>query len=360
MKGDKVDMSYTKEKKERIFTYILEKISIDEEKLISKVVKTFETSDTTVRRYLNELVANDVIDVNLNKKCGYEMKIYKFQKIYKNKDLEEDFIYRKDFYPQLSDLPENVQHIWAYAFTEILNNAIEHSQSDTIFIRLEKTQLATTVMILDKGIGIFNNIVNFMQNKYQRKDIGIEDAIIELFKGKLTTAEKYHSGEGIFFTSRMMDRFFILSSNTVFSHDNMSEHIWKEFISKDVLESETVPGVDCGTMVYLQISNHSQKNIKEVFDMFAPVESGFVKTSIPIKHVCCEFGYPVSRSQARRLCARFDEFEEVILDFKEVDNIGQAFAHEIFNVFQKSHPELKLIVENAVPYVAGMIERVKR
>ena len=94
--------------------------------------------------------------------------------------------------------------------------------------------------------------------------------------------------------------------------------------------------------------------------MFAPIESGFIKTSIPIKHTCCEFGYPVSRSQARRLCERFDEFEEVILDFNEVDNIGQAFAHEIFNVFQKKHPDLKLVVKNAVPYVAGMIERVKR
>lgn len=64
--------------------------------------------------------------------------------------------------------------------------------------------------------------------------------------------------------------------------------------------------------------------------------------------------------ELRRLCTRFDEFEEVVLDFKDVDNIGQAFAHEIFNVFQKKHPELKLIVENAIPYVAGMIERVKK
>lgn len=356
----KVEMSYTKERKERIINYILEKISIDEEKLANKVSNTFETSDTTVRRYLNELVVNEVISVNLNKKCGYEMKVHKCQKMYENKNLEEDTVYSKDFYSYVADLPSNVQHIWAYAFTEMLNNAIEHSQSDTIFIRLERTQLATSIIIFDKGVGIFNNIVNYMKKKYQREDIGIEDAIVELFKGKLTTAESNHSGEGIFFTSRMMDRFFIFSSNTVFSHDNMSEHILKEFISKDITDNEPYPGVDCGTMVYLQISNHSQKNVKEVFDMFAPVERGFIKTSIPIKHTCCEFGYPVSRSQARRLCERFDEFEEIILDFNEVDNIGQAFAHEIFSVFQKKHPDLKLIVKNAVPYVAGMIERVKR
>lgn len=353
-------MSYTKERKERIINYILEKISNDEEKLSSKVSKTFDTSDTTIRRYITELVTDNIIVANPNKKCGYELKVNKFQKMYTNRDLEEDFVYRKDFFPYLTDLPTNVQHIWSYAFTEILNNAIEHSQSDTIFIVMEKTHLSTTISIMDEGIGIFNNIVDYMKKKYQRNDIGIEDAIVELFKGKLTTAESNHSGEGIFFTSRMMDRFFIFSSNTIFSHDNISEHVQREFINKDISHPDKFVGADCGTMVYLQISNHSQKDIKEFFDMFAPVESGFIKTSIPIKHTCCEFGYPVSRSQARRLCARFDEFEEIILDFNEVDNIGQAFAHEIFNVFQKNHPNLKLVVKNATPYVAGMIERVKK
>lgn len=355
-------MSYTKERKERIINYILEKINNDEEKLSSKVSNTFDTSDTTIRRYIDELITNNIIVKNKKKKCGYELKVIKFGKMYKNENLEEDYIYRNDFFPYLIDLPENVQHIWAYAFTEILNNAIEHSQSNSIFVLMEKSYLSTTISIADEGIGIFNNIVDFMNKEYQRNDIQIEDAVIELFKGKLTTAERNHSGEGIFFTSRLMDEFFIFSSNTIFSHNNISEHIHKEFYNKDSLQQEQYSrvGVNNGTLVYLQISNHSQKNLKEVFDMFAPMESGFIKTSIPIKHTCCEFGYPVSRSQARRLCARFDEFKEIILDFSEVDNIGQAFAHEIFNVFQKNHPDLKLIVKNATPYVAGMIERVKK
>lgn len=69
--------------------------------------------------------------------------------------------------------------------------------------------------------------------------------------------------------------------------------------------------------------------------MITPVANAFAITRISIKHTCCELGYPVSRSQARKLCSSFNEFEEIILDFNEVDNIGQAFAHEIFNVFQK-------------------------
>lgn len=352
-------MSYTKDKKERIINYILEQIEKDESKLTSKVIKTFHTSDTTVRRYIAELAENKTICVNSKKKCGYELKVQCFSQLYQNINLEEDTIYRNDFFSYIKELPENVQHIWTYAFTEMLNNAIEHSQSETIFIMLNKNYLFTEVSILDRGIGIFNNIIQYMKTKYNTADITVEDAIVELFKGKLTTAEQNHSGEGIFFTSRMMDNFFIVSNNTFFSHDNVSEYTDKEYIKKTIDTSQKIIGINTGTMVYLRMSNHSPKTAKEVFDMFAPIDSGFIKTSIPIKHSCCEFGYPVSRSQARRLCTRFDEFEEIILDFEGVDNIGQAFAHEIFYVFQKNHPNLKLVVQNAVPYVANMINRVK-
>ncbi|MCR5755621.1 MAG: DUF4325 domain-containing protein [Acetatifactor sp.] len=352
-------MSYSKEYKWRIINYILEKISNDDPKFVGKVIKSFDTSDTTVRRYLDELCSDDIIVKNNKAKCGYALKKEEKHELYDNVNLEEDVIFRNDFFPYLKDLPENVQHIWTYAFTEILNNAIEHSKSETIYISMEKDYLTTKMWILDRGIGIFNNIVQYMKEKYSRDDINIEDAVVELFKGKLTTAKESHSGEGIFFTSRMMDSFYILSSNTFFSHDNILDYTVKEFINKgpsDVLST----GVNCGTVVFLQMSNYSKKTAKEVFDMFAPMDIGFVKTSIPIKHACCEFGYPVSRSQARRLCTRFDEFEEVILDFDGVDNIGQAFAHEIFNVFQRNHPNLKLIVENAVPYVENMIKRVQK
>lgn len=352
-------MSYTKERKERIINYILEKISFDESKFSGKVAKTFETTDTTIRRYIAELLQKEIIVENSEKKCGYSLKVEKFGKIYDNVDLEEDTVYRNDFFPYLNNLPDNIQHIWAYAFTEMLNNAIEHSQSKKIYISIEKDYLSTIIIIVDRGIGIFNNIINYIKNKTGREDIGVEDAVVELFKGKLTTAESNHSGEGIFFTSRMMDEFFILSSNTIFTHNNISEHTVKEFIHNDEKKSGQMLGVNLGTFVFLKMSNHSKKTTREVFDMFAPMDSGFIKTSIPIKHTCCEFGYPVSRSQARRLCTRFDEFEEVVLDFADVDNIGQAFAHEIFNVFQAKHPDLKLIVKNAVPYVKNMIERVR-
>ena len=65
----------------------------------------------------------------------------------------------------------------------------------------------------------------------------------------------------------------------------------------------------------------------------------------------------ISRSQAKRVLSRFDHFQEVLLDFKGVNSIGQAFADEIFRVFKRSHPEVRVIAINISPDIARMIRR---
>ena len=73
----------------------------------------------------------------------------------------------------------------------------------------------TEVSILDNGIGIFKSIQDFIE-KEENKQIDIEQAMLELYKGKLTTNPSCHSGEGIFFSSKMLTEFAILSDNTIF------------------------------------------------------------------------------------------------------------------------------------------------
>ncbi len=69
--------------------------------------------------------------------------------------------------------------------------------------------------VIDDGIGIFTKL---------QRDFNLANknhAILELAKGKLTSDPTRHSGEGIFFTSRMFDEFAILSEDTAFfGHDN--------------------------------------------------------------------------------------------------------------------------------------------
>ena len=65
----------------------------------------------------------------------------------------------------------------------------------------------------------------------------------------------------------------------------------------------------------------------------------------------------VSRSQAKRLLARLDKFEVVILDFEGVSAIGQAFADEIFRVFALKQSSTRIIPINMNEFVQEMVLR---
>ncbi len=49
----------------------------------------------------------------------------------------------------------------------------------------------------------------------------------------------------------------------------------------------------------------------------------------------------------------------IILDFKDVPIVGQAFADEIYRVFQHKHQNIKIKEENMSEAVRFMIERSK-
>ena len=168
----------------------------------------------------------------------------------------------------------------------------------------------------------------------------------ERFKGKLTTDSANHSGEGIFFSSRMMDDFIIFSDGKVFCIDKYEDSVLAD------LEEFSVPG----TSVYMSLSNSSNKETSEIFDRYTDSDSGFTKTSIPLKNIYDSS--PVSRSQAKRLCNRMDCFEEVTLDFDGLEWMGQGFAHQLFVVFQHVHPEIRLLPVNMSPPVEKMYRHV--
>ena len=67
----------------------------------------------------------------------------------------------------------------------------------------------------------------------------------------------------------------------------------------------------------------------------------------------------VTRSQAKRLTAQFEKFEHVVLDFEGVDEIGQAFADEVFRVFQNAHPGTLLAPTNMTEAVEDMVKRAR-
>ncbi len=122
--------------------------------------------------------------------------------------------------------------------------------------------------------------------------------------------------------------------------------------------SGKIPEDEKGTYVTMELWNNSKRQLREVFDMFSSDERGFYKTQIPIKSSILS-DFPVSRSQARRLCSGFDKFEEIELDFDGIDDVGRAFVHEIFCVFKNKHPEIEIKVKNANKNVISVITQVK-
>lgn len=240
---------------------------------------------------------------------------------------------------------DNARSIFDYAFSEMLNNAIEHSISEKINIDVNTLDGSVTFHIRDFGIGVFRNVMS------KRKLQSEMDAALELLKGKITTAPQAHSGEGIFFTSKIADIFILESYDLRLKVDNTIGDIFLE----EVKPSQK------GTSVIFQINKNSKKHLSQIFEQFQtdPSEYAFDKTEYKVKLYTLGTIY-VSRSQARRLMSGLDKFKKIVLDFEDVPTVGQGFADEIFRVFKLQHPKIELEPINMNKTVEFMVGRVAK
>ena len=334
-------MKFAKEIEDAIKTFIIEQVPSHKNDIVTFTMNHFDISKPTAAKFLNQLISENIIEMKRKGRYpDYSLVTKKYSFRYKLKDkLEEDVILRKDILPLLSDVQENVQRIVQYCFTEMVNNVIDHSNADIMNIKIDLNALNIEILVIDNGVGIFNKI---------QKDLNLDDpkhSILELAKGKFTSDPERHSGEGIFFTSRLCDKFMILSGRLFFSGHH--EDDW-------ILEN---PDSVSGTTVSMVIEKKSHLNISNIFNEYADPDKqpGFYKTRIPVKLMEYEGELLLSRSQAKRLITRFDKFLEVILDFQGVTEIGQAFADEVFRVFRNAHPNVHLEPINCSPTVQRMI-----
>ncbi len=262
---------------------------------------------------------------------------------YSRAGLSEDRVWQQLLAPVVADLPEKVRDVWRYGATEMVNNAVDHSGSPQVHVGMRRNALFTQAWVTDDGEGIFLRIQRALDLFDPR------EAILELAKGKFTTDPANHSGEGIFFSSKVFDVFDIRSGRLHFAHDDGKVDVLFE-------RDADAPG----TTVFMQLANDSKRTTREVFDKFAaPEEYTFAKTIVPVKLAQHEGEKLVSRSQAKRLTMRFERFQTVVLDFDGVEEIGQAFADEVFRVFQVAHPQTTLVPANMAPGVKSMVSRAR-
>ena len=237
-------------------------------------------------------------------------------------------------------LPVNVQGIWEYGFTEVLNNAIDHARARQVHVEVNADAGTTCIIVADDGVGVFARL---------RDHFGFDSevhALIELIKGKLTVAPEAHSGEGLFFSSQAFDRFSIRSGEL-----NVN-------FSPEACTVAMAPA-QAGTRIEMCLANDSPRVLRQVFDHYCGGEDySFFRTRFLMPAAAIE-GALVSRSQARRVAARFESFQEVEIDFRGVAEMGQAFADELFRVWPAQHPQTRVMAIHSNSDIDRMIRHVR-
>lgn len=327
--------------------FVFDEIEAGRSNLANSIQDRFKVSRPTAHNYLRRLIDSGDISRTGAGRYDFVHEIHELSFIVDG--LEEDRVWSVEIDPVLSQLPQNVRDIWHYGCTEMINNVIDHANSDVVGVLVDKTARSTGISVSDSGIGIFRKIASALRLEDDRH------AVLELAKGKVTTDPENHTGEGIFFSSRVFDHYLIVSGDVFFTHDVDSDFDWI-FGGEEPLEEIR------GTFVTMELSNSSNKTLQDVFDQYATdtEDYRFDKTIVPIRLMTYGDDRLVSRSQAKRLLSRIDRFRHVILDFDGVDAIGQAFSDEIFRVFAGKHPEIEIVAIQANEQVSRMISRAIR
>ena len=340
-------MTGTRKRGRAIRSFIIEQVSTHPQRISAVTAKRFGISRQAVNNHIRRLINDgDLLLSGTRSQPTYRL-IPQSESSFQfalSKNPAEDAVWRNSVLPCLQELPKNVLEFWEYGVTEMVNNAVDHSDGRQLDVYVYDFKPHFEIYIVDDGVGIFRKIQDAMNLDDERH------AVLELAKGKFTTDPENHTGEGIFFSSRMFDQFRILSGDVFYSHDYKDLEDW---ISQSIAATK-------GTLVWMRLSKNCRRSVVTVFDQFAaPEDYAFSRTVVPV--TLAEYGDDtlVSRSQAKRLLTRFDRFSEVLLDFRGVKSIGQAFADEIFRVFANKHPETEISYINANKRVRQMISRAQ-
>ena len=338
----------TTKRAEIIRRFLLASIKAGNNEYMHDAMETFDLSRQAIHAHLSQLVKMGFLNAigNTRGRTYALGPVRAHFSTLKLNGLQESDVYRHDFGFIFKDLPRELENICHYGFTEILNNAIDHSEGNEVKITVDRTRDKIKITIADDGEGIFIHVARLLQLTDPR------ESLLELSKGKLTTDPANHTGQGIFFTSRAFDKFVIFSGDLVFSHVDGQHNDWLLHDDEN----------NHGTYVAMEIALSSDRTLKEVFDKFTGNEDddfAFNKTVVPVRLALYEGESLVSRSQAKRILNRVEKFSTVILDFAGVQSIGQAFADEVFRVFARAHPQIKLISVEENDDVKRMIHSAK-
>ncbi len=312
--------------------------------LVKAVSRTFEINrQAAFKHVMKEVRRGTIIKVGRTRGTKYALpdaNDISFSVTLKAGTAEED-VWNQHVKQRLLTLPENVFGICKYGFSEMFNNVIDHSEGRRAVCTIQFREGKVKLYVKDDGVGVFRKIERELH-------LGsIREAILHLSKGKVTTDPQRHSGQGIFFTSRAFDDFYILANGMYYRR--FDENDW-------LLEHEKNSHATKGTTIKMEIDTGSDKQMQDVYRRYADADvDGFRKTVVAVALSANENDPHVSRSQAKRLLIGLEKFRHIVLDFKGVPSVGQAFVDEIFRVFQNQFPSIEITYVNANEDVEFMI-----
>lgn len=326
--------------------FLLAQVKLHPQDLVRFAMKHFSLTRPAIHRHLGKLIEQGrILKQGDRKTTSYylpsiEPGLSWQRSLLKNK--EEDQIWLEDFVAKVAKYPKNIQDICYFGTTEMINNSIDHSKGKILTLSWQDKGPQIQILVADDGVGIFRKI---------SKSLGIKDyreAVLHLTKGKFTTDTMNHTGQGIFFTSRMFDLFEIRSHDLLYTRVRKEEDWFVETRNENPI---------AGTQVRMVINKDSKLRSVDIFRRYEDDDFGFDKTDVFVKLAKLEEEVYISRSQARRLLVGLERFSSVILDFSNVRSVGQGFVDEVFRVFKKTQPNIKISCVNMNKDVEFMIRR---
>lgn len=259
--------------------------------------------------------------------------------------LQEDLPWSRDFAPNFT-LPREIARLAQHAFTELLNNAVDHSGGTQVTVSMRQTPLHLQLLVSDDGCGLFHRI----EGTFQIADPSL--AMLELSKGKLTTQPDRHSGRGLFFTSRMADVLDLHANERAYQYRGWDRRTWHK--GKPIARP--------GTSIFLAISVESTRTVDGVLRSHSATGNGFAfdQTVVPLQLMLSGDNGLESRAQAKRVASRLQSFRRAEVDFTGIPEIGHGFADELFRVFPHAYPALELVPVGMSSRVAEMIDSVRQ
>lgn len=258
--------------------------------------------------------------------------------------LQEDLPWQRDFAPHFA-LPRHVERMIRHGFTELVNNAADHSGGTSVTVSLRQTPTHVQLLVSDDGCGVFDKICDAFE---------LEDpqhAMLELSKGRLTSSPDAHTGRGLFFSSQLADVFDIHANNTAYQRRAWESSGWRR--------GKALPRQ--GSSIYMAIALNTTRTLDAVMEAWSLAGDGveFDQTRVQLRLLAGE-GQPLdSRAQARRVGLRLTTFKRAEIDFEGVTDVGHGFTDELFRVFAKAHPQIELVATNTTPRIDALVKSAR-